>query len=54
VLRQPGVMAIPKAVQSRHLKLNWAAAKIRLTPDDIADLDRAFPPPQRKRPLEMR
>lgn len=54
VLRQPGVMAIPKAVQSRHLKLNWAAAKIRLTPDDIADLDRAFPPPQRKQPLEMR
>jgi diketogulonate reductase-like aldo/keto reductase len=54
VLRQPGVMAIPKAVQSQHLKLNWAAAQIRLTPDDIADLDRAFPPPQRKQPLEMR
>ena len=53
VLHRPGVIAIPKAVQSRHLKLNWAAAKIRLTPDDLADLDRAFPPPRRKVALAM-
>lgn len=54
VLRQPEVIAIPKAVQTRHLKLNWAAAKLRLTPDDLADLDRSFPPPRRKQALEMR
>lgn len=54
VQHQPGVIAIPKAVQPRHLKLNWAATKIRLTSDDLAELDRAFPPPHRKLALAMR
>jgi diketogulonate reductase-like aldo/keto reductase len=54
VLHQPGVLAIPKAAQPRHLKLNWAAAKIRLTGDELAELDRAFPPPRCKLALAMR
>jgi diketogulonate reductase-like aldo/keto reductase len=53
VLAQPGVIAIPKAVQSEHVRQNVAAAAIRLTPEDLAELDRTFPPPARKRPLEM-
>ena len=53
VLAQPGVMAIPKAVQTIHLRHNWQAAQLRLTPDDMAQLDRLFPPPQRKTPLAM-
>lgn len=54
VLHQPGVLAIPKAVQLRHLKLNWAASKIRLASEELAELDRAFPPPRRKVALAMR
>jgi diketogulonate reductase-like aldo/keto reductase len=54
VLSQPGVMAIPKAVHTLHLRHNWAAAQLRLTDADRAQLDRLFPPPRRKQPLAMR
>ena len=53
VLAQPGVIAIPKAVQPEHVRQNVAAVDIRLTAEDLAELNRAFPPPARKRPLEM-
>ena len=53
-LRQPGVMVIPKAGSAVHLRHNWAAQDLRLSDDDIADLDRLFPPPQRRQPLAMR
>jgi len=54
MLRHPGVMAIPKAAQALHLRHNWAAARLQLDDDDVATLDRLFPPPVRKRPLAMR
>ena len=54
VLHQDGVIAIPKAVDPVHLRANRAAADIRLSPDDLAALDRAFPPPRRRRALDMR
>jgi diketogulonate reductase-like aldo/keto reductase len=54
VLHQAGVLAIPKAAQPHHLKLNWAAATIRLSSDDLAEIDHAFPPPRRKAALAMR
>jgi len=53
VLRQAGVIAIPKASRPEHVRLNRAAVDIKLTDDDLAELDRLFPPPARKRPLEM-
>ena len=53
VLRQPDVIAIPKAVQPAHLRENLAAASIELTVAELAQLDAAFPPPARKRPLKM-
>lgn len=53
VMHQNGVIAIPKASSQEHVRQNVAALGIRLTPQDIADLDRAFPPPTRKRGLEM-
>ncbi|GMV59304.1 aldo/keto reductase [Betaproteobacteria bacterium PRO7] len=53
VLRQPDVIAIPKAVRDAHLRENWAAASIALTPRDLADIDRRFPPPTCKSPLAM-
>jgi diketogulonate reductase-like aldo/keto reductase len=51
VLAQPGVMAIPKAGQAQHLRDNLAAAALRLSPADLAQLAQAFPPPRRKQPL---
>ena len=53
VMAQPGVIAIPKASRQEHVRQNAAALDIKLTAEDCADLDRAFPPPTRKRGLEM-
>jgi diketogulonate reductase-like aldo/keto reductase len=53
LLRQPGIIAIPKAGTRAHVEENRAATELRLTDEDLAGLDRAFPPPKRKRPLEM-
>ena len=54
VLHQDGVIAIPKAVDPVHLRANRAAADLRLSADDLAALDKAFPPPRRRRALDMR
>ncbi len=53
VLAQPGTIAIPKAGSINHLRENAAAAEIKLTAEDHAELDRAFPPPRKKQRLEM-
>jgi diketogulonate reductase-like aldo/keto reductase len=53
LLHQPGVVAIPKAVQPAHVRANRAAHDLRLTPGDLKDLDGAFPPPRKKAPLAM-
>ncbi|MEI9420260.1 aldo/keto reductase [Mesorhizobium sp. Cs1299R1N1] len=53
IMQQDGVIAIPKAGSQAHVRQNFAALDIKLTPQDIADLDRAFPPPSRKSGLEM-
>ncbi len=52
-MRADGVVAIPKAVKPEHVRQNVAAPDIALTAEDLAELDRAFAPPARKRPLEM-
>jgi diketogulonate reductase-like aldo/keto reductase len=53
VLRQPDVAAIPKASRESHLRDNFAAARITLTPQDLAAIDERFRPPTRKQPLAM-
>ncbi|ANN66652.1 aldo/keto reductase [Bordetella bronchialis] len=53
VLRQPGVIAIPKTASPDHLRQNLACLDVRLDDRDLAELDQAFPPPKRRRPLEM-
>ncbi len=53
VLREPGVIAIPKAATVKHVQENFKSLFIRLTDDDLAELDRAFPGPRKKIPLEM-
>ncbi len=53
VLRQPGVIAIPKAVEPEHVRANMKALDVKLDADDLAALDGAFPPPKRAAPLDM-
>jgi diketogulonate reductase-like aldo/keto reductase len=53
VLRQPQVLTIPKASKEDHVRENRAALAIKLTPEDIADLDAASPPPRKAGPLDM-
>ena len=53
VMRQPDVIAIPKAVQAAHLRENLAAASIELSATELTQIDAAFPPPARKRRLAM-
>ncbi|MNQ90345.1 putative oxidoreductase [compost metagenome] len=53
ILRQEGVIAIPKAVQPEHVRLNAQAATLQLEPGDLEALDQVFRAPQRKQPLAM-
>jgi diketogulonate reductase-like aldo/keto reductase len=52
-IRQEGVIAIPRAGSPDHVRENAGASGIELTPQDLAEIDRAFPPPRKKRALEM-
>lgn len=52
-LRHPHVIAIPKAGSLDHVRDNRAAVDIVLSAADLAELDRLFPPPGRKQPLDM-
>jgi diketogulonate reductase-like aldo/keto reductase len=54
VIREDGIIAIPKAADPKHVRENWGAANIKLTKRDLAELDESFPPPDGKKPLEMR
>ena len=54
LLRQEHVIAIPKAVNPAHVRENRASLDIMLAAQDLAELDKAFPPPRRNTPLEMR
>jgi diketogulonate reductase-like aldo/keto reductase len=53
VLRQEGVLAIPKAGHVDHVRENRAALDIELSAEDLGQLDEAFRPPARHTPLEM-
>ena len=53
VLRQPGVVTIPKAGSRDHVRDNHGALGVQLMPEELAELDRTFAPPVRKLPLEM-
>ena len=52
-LGQNGIIAIPKATQPAHVKDNRGSVDIRLNAPDLAEIDRAFPPPTEAQPLEM-
>jgi diketogulonate reductase-like aldo/keto reductase len=53
VMRNPNVVAIPKATRPEHVRANRAAADLELDRESLDALDKAFPPPRRKTPLAM-
>ena len=53
LLHQDDVIVIPKAARADHVRENRAALDLALTPEELAELDLAFPPPKARRPLEM-
>jgi diketogulonate reductase-like aldo/keto reductase len=53
LLRQDGMMVIPKATHPEHVRENLGALDLKLTGDDIATLDGAFPPPKGRSSLGM-
>lgn len=53
IVRQDGVIAIPKAVRPEHVDLNAQAAQLQLETGDLEALDQAFRAPHRKQRLAM-
>ncbi|QXI40587.1 aldo/keto reductase [Pseudomonas xantholysinigenes] len=53
VTRDEGVIAIPKAVNPKHVRLNAQAAELVLSEEDLRAIDQAFAPPTRKQRLAM-
>lgn len=52
-LRQPGVTTIPKTATYERVAENLGALTLSLDAEDLAAIDRAFPPPRRRRALDM-
>jgi diketogulonate reductase-like aldo/keto reductase len=53
VLRMNEVIAIPKAINPEHVRLNADAAQLALTEEELNIIDSAWPAPTRKRHLAM-
>lgn len=53
VLRQPGVIAIPKASSEKHVRENARSIEIELTEEDYTEIDREFQPPKSKQELPI-
>ena len=53
VLRDPNVIAIPKAADEAHVKDNLRAAELTLDTEDLAAIDADFAPPTRHTRLAM-
>jgi len=54
LLGQPNTIVIPKASNPGHVRENAAANEIQLTKEDLAELDRAFPPAHSSHLLAIR
>jgi diketogulonate reductase-like aldo/keto reductase len=53
LLHQEGVIVIPKASRIEHVEQNYAALELKLSAEELATLEAAFPPPAKPVPLEM-
>lgn len=52
-IRDPHVVSIPQSSDHSHIDDNRSAAAIRLSPETLAALDSAFPPPRGAAPLAV-
>jgi diketogulonate reductase-like aldo/keto reductase len=52
-LRLPGMISIPKSSHEKRVLENAAAADLILDDEDLAALDKIFPPPRKKHSLAM-
>jgi diketogulonate reductase-like aldo/keto reductase len=53
LLKRDGMIVIPKAGNKEHVQENFGALELQLTDEDLADLDKAFPPPKGRTALGM-
>ncbi|WP_047455576.1 aldo/keto reductase [Rhizobium rhizogenes] len=53
LLERDGVIAIPKSSNPQRVEENRDAVSLDISDEDWAALDAAFPPPSRRKPLEM-
>jgi len=53
LLHQENVIVIPKSSRLDHVEQNYAALNLKLSDEELATLDAAFPPPTKLIPLEM-
>lgn len=53
LLSKPGVIPIPRTGNASHALENAGAAQIKLSGEELAALDQAFPAPSRKVPLDI-
>ncbi|QBG90238.1 oxidoreductase [Xanthomonas oryzae] len=52
-IRSGEVIAIPESGTAAHVRANAAACGLQLDARNLAELDRAFPAPKRKQPLDL-
>ncbi|ACD60268.1 morphine 6-dehydrogenase (Naloxone reductase) [Xanthomonas oryzae pv. oryzae PXO99A] len=48
------MIAITESGTAAHVRANAAACGLQLDARDLAEMDRAFPAPKRKQPLDLR
>ncbi|MPM82762.1 2,5-diketo-D-gluconic acid reductase B [bioreactor metagenome] len=53
LLTKPGVLPIPRTGQAEHARVNAEAVGLRLSAEDLEELDRAFPAPTSRVPLDI-
>lgn len=53
LLHQDDVIVIPKSSRIEHVEQNRTALDLKLSPEELATLETAFPPPTQPVPLEM-
>ncbi len=53
LLHQENVIVIPKSSQINHIEQNRAALDLKLSDEELAILDAAFPSPTQPVPLQM-
>ncbi len=53
LLREEGIITIPKASHPEHVRENYRSLEIHLAAEDLKQLDAAFPPPGGPTSLEM-